>query len=100
MAYIAVFRETESGQILAEFDPEGLDFRIVKAAPDRSVCLRFIDPYGDLVINQIQLPVLIKELYEVREQAAEEELRDHIEGLIRFLKESNEPGVHIRFAGD
>ena len=28
----------------------------------KSVCLRFIDPYGDATFNQLQLPLLLREL--------------------------------------
>ena len=100
MQHIAVLRETETGQLLAQFDPNGLDIRIVKATPSTSLCLRFIDPYGDLVINQIQLPVLIGELQDFRASSTEPDLREHLDRLIRFLQDSAEIHVYIRFAGD
>lgn len=100
MQNIGVIRENEGGERLAEFDPDGIDLRIVKAAPNTSVCLRFIDPYGDLVINQLQLPVLIGELRQLHGRSEEADLREHIERLIRFLTESAETHVHTRFLGD
>ena len=100
MQHIGVFRESETGHRLAEFDPNGLDLRIVKAAPATSVCLRFIDPYGDLVINQLQLPVLIAELQAFVETATEGDLRQHIAKLIRFLEDSAQTHAYVRFVGD
>ena len=100
MQHIAVRRETEKGQPIADFDRNGIDLRIVTEAPSTSVCLRFIDPYGDLVINQLQLPVLIAELQEMSRNAKDFVLRRNIVKLVQFLKESEGTHLYVRFIGD
>jgi hypothetical protein len=100
MQHIAVVRETEAGHLLARFDQGGLDLRIVQNAPHDSVCLRFIDPHGDTVINQPQLPVLIAELEQMRKSCGEADLQEHIAGLLRFLRASEGVHIYVRFIGD
>jgi hypothetical protein len=69
-------------------------------SPKTSICLRFIDPYGDLVINQLQLPVLTAELQEMRAGTREADLREHITALLRFLEDSKDIHTYVRFIGD
>ena len=68
MQHIGVQRENEVGQSLAAFNEgAGIDLRIVEktsisivgVASSVGSCLRFIDPYGNFLVNQLQLPVLI-----------------------------------------
>lgn len=101
MQHIGLRRETENGQPLADFNKgNGIDLRIVTQAPESSVCLRFIDPYGDLVVNQLQLPVLISELQQMRATSREPDLRDHITEVLRFLEDSKDVHTYVRFTGD
>lgn len=103
MQNIGVRRETENGRPLTLFDEgRSIDLRIVMEAPESSSCLRFIDPYGDLVINGLQLPVLISELREMSRQATDLEFKENIAKLVRFLEdeESQRPHIYIRFLGD
>jgi hypothetical protein len=100
MQHLGVRRESETGEPLAHFDPAGIDQRIVTEAPGTSSCLRFIDPYGDLVINQLQLPVLIAELEDMSRRTTDLEFQKHIARLIGFLDESRDAHVYVRFIGD
>ena len=100
MQHIGVRRESETGQPIADFDPDGIDLRIVTEAPDTSVCLRFIDPYGNLIINQLQLPVLIAELQEISHGTLDFGLKKHIATLVQFLRDSEGVHVYVRFIGD
>jgi hypothetical protein len=99
VAHIGLCRESEDGVLIAIF-ADGVDSRIVDRAPPDGACLRFIDPYGDLVINQLQLPQLTAELRELGARSDEPDLRAHVEGLLRFLDESRETHVYMRFVGD
>jgi len=65
--------ESEHGHCEAELpDPRGYVHFIVDLAGDAgTVCLKFIDPYGNTVFNRLQMPVLISELYAVRPQVTE-----------------------------
>ena len=100
MQHIGMQRETERGELLANFDSKGIDLRIVQRAPETSACLRFIDPYGDTVLNQLQLPVLISDLEELRGAATEHDFRANIDPALAFLRESEGHHVYIRFVGD
>ena len=65
---VNLYMEDEDGARLAEVpDPRGLVGHIVSiAGSGATVCLRFIDLYGDTVFNQLQIPVLIRELETAR----------------------------------
>ena len=100
MQHIGVCRESECGEMIAEFDVGGIDLRIVTEAPRSSSCLRFIDPYGDLVVNQLQLPVMIAELEEMSRFTKDSEFQSNIAKLVQFLRESADTHVYVRFVGD
>jgi hypothetical protein len=44
-------------------------------------CLAFVDPYGDTIFNQLQLPVLISELEAVLAEISSRRLRSHKRAL-------------------
>ena len=97
---IGVQREDESGNVIADFDPRGIDLRIVRATPSSSGCVRFIDPYGNFLANQRQLPVLIAELEEIRRSTQDPEFKYRVSDLVEFLENSKGPHVYVRFVGD
>jgi len=77
--------ETERAEPLAEIpDPRGhLAWGLSLQDDHATTCLRFIDPYGNTVFNEIQLPVLLSELEAVRSslddrrlEAAKEQYRN------------------------
>jgi hypothetical protein len=100
MPHIGVRSETETGELIANFETNGIDLQILDEAPANSTLLRFIDPYGDLVINQLQLPILIIELTEMRIRSTSTELRNNLAKLISFLNAANGVHVYVRFFGD
>lgn len=100
MQHVGIRRETSNGEVLAQFDSEGLDLRLLKRAPPLGTCLRFVDPYGDTVFNQLQLAALASELSELRTSAPEVDLRSHIDRLLVFLAGSEDVHVYVRFIGD
>ena len=60
--------ETESGEKLANVvDPNMLLSSVASGAIDLSdtVCLRFLDAYGDACFNQLQIPILVGEIENV-----------------------------------
>jgi len=97
--HIGLQREDETGGVLASYAPEGLPLEVLDAAPTDSACVRFIDPYGDTVFNQLQLPVLIEELRQMGEQSNDNVLRKRLSSVVEFLASA---GVHqyVRFVGD
>ncbi|MFC1742674.1 hypothetical protein ACFL35_01675 [Candidatus Riflebacteria bacterium] len=100
---IDVTVETEDGQVLAELpDP---DNSVIELLPDFSdtttSCLRFIDPYGDTVFNQGQLPVFIAELNGVLKKTSNGAVTAHGQKLLA-LAEKFKGKVHtyLKFYGD
>jgi len=71
-------------------------------APDANGhCLPFIDPYGDTMFNQLQLPHLIGELVEHRIKTSNEALSRTLYSLISYLQAAEERvHVYVRFIGD
>jgi hypothetical protein len=98
--HIGLQREDERGRTLAHFGEEGIPVEVVDLAPGDSTCVRFIDPYGNTVFNQLQLPVLIGELEQMVRSSASEEFRKRVTSVVSFVAESK--GVHryVRFIGD
>ena len=78
--------ETEDGKSVQEVgDPRGLTSWLLALGDiSQTVCLRFIDPYGDTVFNQAQLPVLSAELADLGPSLTDLGLlkakQEHLEG--------------------
>ena len=71
--------ETESGaQIDQLLDPENL-FSLLLSACDyeSSLCLRFIDPYGDTTFNWLQMPFLITAIKSAVEKTSDNLTKNH-----------------------
>jgi len=67
----------------------------------RSVCLRFIDPWGDAVFNQLQLSELLNELRSEVAEIKDEETKSHLEKVIRLVGRAlNQTHTYIKFVGD
>ncbi len=98
--HIGLQCEDERGQVLARYDREGVPVEIVHHASSRSACLRFIDPYGDTVLNQLQLPVLIAELEEMARRPLSAELGGRLSKVVAFLTSCKGVHQHVRFMGD
>lgn len=73
---------------------------MLERAPATSSCVRFIDPYGDTLFNQLQLPVLTQELEEILVHVHDEETRKALRAAITFVEESRSLGVFVRCLGD
>ena len=64
-------------------------------------CLRFIDPYGDAVFNQAQLPVLIDELRALRRSFQNDDHAAAIDELCTFIEAAlDQVHTYVRFLGD
>ena len=98
--HIGVHVEDERGAVLARYSEMGAPVELIDLAPSTSVCLRFLDPYGDAVFNQLQLPVLIGELGSIRDNTRDEDLRGRLDSLIGFIDASRDIHTYVRFVGD
>lgn len=95
--------ETESGEV----QDEVLDDRNLteKLLPDRedgsSPCLRFVDPFGDTVFNQIQIPLVVKELETRMRASSKPEVKSHCEAILKVVTATvGEDHTYVRFSGE
>jgi hypothetical protein len=95
--------ETAAGATIEELlDPRSLTRRLLPGFSDTSsYCLRFVDPAGDAVFNQLQIPILVDEVRRSLEVVRHHASREHGERVLRLL-ESAQGQVHtyVRFVGD
>ena len=86
--------ESESGELIEEL--QDLDGLLETLLPDfndeTSVCLRFIDPYGDATFNQGQLPVVIRELTLAVRNADDSEVKAYGQKLLAFAEKAEADG--------
>ena len=82
-------------------DERGLMKILVIAAKEDSICLRFVDPYGNTVFNQMQIPVFLKEVNEIDANVLSQEVieyRDEITELV--LRAVGKVHTYLKFYGD
>ena len=98
---IDVLVESESGEV----QDEVLDERNLteKLLPDRedgtSPCLRFVDPNGDTLFNQVQIPFLVTELEKRARAVIRPELKSHVETILVAVKAAlGEDHTYVRFS--
>lgn len=96
--HIGLRREGERGEVLAHYAREGIPLEVLEMTPRDSACVRFIDPCGDTVFNQLQLPVLIGEFEQMG--SANAQVRDRLEPVVAFLAASQGIHQYVRFVGD
>ena len=66
-----------------------------------SVCLRFIDAYGDCTFNQFQIPELLRELRDEVLECKDKETRMHLEKVVRLVERAvGATHTYIKFIGD
>ena len=96
--------EEERGEIIESIlDDHWLVAAIVAAHPNinQTACLRFIDPYGDTMFNQLQIPVFLNELMEVPEFMLSADALEHREKIANLAaKAIDEIGSHLKFYGE
>ena len=85
--------------LVFEMMPQGLADSELKD----TVCLRFIDPWGDTTFNRLQIPVLISELESLLEAdycQTHERVREFA-GLVAFVEKARDQvHTYIKFYGD
>ncbi len=66
-----------------------------------STCLKFVDPWGDTVFNQSQLPVLLGELRSEVEGTVSVSHREHLLRALQLVeKAGGQVHTYIKFIGD
>jgi hypothetical protein len=90
----------EDGETLARYEGPVITLNLVERADPGSVCMRFIDPWGNTTFNQQQLPVLMQEL-EALESRTRDGQRDVIQALLAFLRPTRDQvHTYVKFVGD
>ena len=90
----------ERGRRLARYEGPPLTQSLVSRAPLTSVCLRFIDPYGNTIFNQQQLPVLLEEVRSLAASTRDGQ-GDVLLALARFLEQARDKvHTYVHFLGD
>jgi len=100
---IVAYIETESGELIEELpDTYSLVDELIPDLEDKtSVCLRFIDPYGDTTFNQNQIPVLINELTAALELTKSHKAKEHGKKLLSLIERANgKVHTYLKFIGD
>ena len=98
---ITIQWQDEEGKVLAQYDGPPVGLWLVKDAPQCSVCLRFIDPWGNTTFNQSQLPPLQEELDKLLTTAAMSEWREHIRAISEFITQARgHVHTYVKFLGD
>ena len=66
-----------------------------------SICLRFIDHFGDTVFNQAQIPYLEKELSEISPAKLPADTRAHLEKILLLISHARgRTHTYLKFYGD
>ena len=66
-----------------------------------SLCLRFVEPWGDAVFNQTQLPFLLAELRSEVRLATDEKFREHLQQVVTLVESAqDQTHVYVKFIGD
>lgn len=85
----------DSAGVLSRFAQEGWPRQ------SDTVCLRFIDPWGDTVFNQAQLPILLAELRKLEREQSDELIKAHLGAVVRLVERAQgRVHMYIEFAGD
>ena len=95
--------EDEWGKPFAAFpDTRGVFASILATRPlDHTICLRFIDDYGDTVFNWLQVPVLVAELQALIVPECAPEANDRLAAMIEFIQAMpQDKGAYLKFYGD
>ena len=83
------------GEVLG--DPNGfVPLFLALSASSDTKCLRFIDPYGDTVFNQLQIPVLIQECKARLRRVSADALWSHQQSALRQVRDADCASTIIR----
>ncbi len=103
MSIIRIVLEDEHGTPLEEVEGDTVALgSVLAAAPvEGTSCLRFLDPYGDAVFNQLQAPVLRRELEAIRATPEARPVSSVIDEVLALVTKCEaRPHTYLRFFGD
>lgn len=98
---IAVEWQDEHGRTLAVYEGPPLEWNVVNVFPESSSCLSAIDPFGDTVFNQIQIPNLARELDALLVPSGTRTPPPAIDALRQFVHSTiGKTHTYLKFIGD
>lgn len=98
----AEWQDERGGALASVLDPRSLLARALRSADlSKTLCARFIDPYGNAVFNQTQIPILLHELRNLCHSISHEEAKDHLTQVVSLVaRAQGETHTYIKFIGD
>jgi hypothetical protein len=102
MGVDVVWRNEQGGSLGEVLDPEmSLSRHVGSPAWAETTCLRFVDPYGDTIFNQRQIPVLVRELEESVAFVTDTAIKRQLSDVIQLLKQAvGKTHTYAWFIGD
>ena len=100
---INVKRETEMGEVVhVVFDTKDYFPALLSRCQGRQWRLiGYIDPCGDTVFNQLQIPTLLEEVGELGEYTQSAHERQFLSAVLDFIERSRDQvHTHVKFCGD
>lgn len=100
---VDVNRQHEDGVVIESVNDlhEHLAKVLCAADLEKTACLRFVDPYGDTKFNQLQIPVLLRELEALASGGLEPAQREHLLRVVEVVRRALEQvHVYVEFVGD
>ncbi len=94
--------KTESGEELGRVDDPKMVLAHLASAVDLrgTACLRFLDPYGDAMFNQSQLPTLVEELDAAVTRVRDPELKAQLRAVRALASRARDVHTYLWFLGD
>lgn len=91
----------ENEKIISELiDHNNLTKPVVHLADKEiSVCLKFIDQFGDTLFNRLQIPILAEEISVIRNSVQTEDLKLHCSRILDLISKA-ELHMYVKFYGD
>ena len=100
---IDVFWENENGDDIGAMTEQFDHWRYITdwSEHDGTCCLRFIDEYQDTTFNELQIPVLLRELELLLPKSKDSKAESELKSLLTFIRQA-EGQIHtyIKFYGD
>ena len=97
---IDVVRVEWDGAVIERIEDEGTQSLLPDPSKAGSVCLRFIDSYGDTVFNYLQIPFLIMELEGALSQISDRVIAAHGRRIIALAQRALPDRQYVKFIGD
>lgn len=102
MGIESVWKDETGRELDRVGDPQMLLSSLANGSIDLSgtVCLRFLDAYGDACFNQVQIPVLAEELEAAAARTNDHDLKSHLLAVAGLARRAREIHTYLWFIGD